>query len=135
MIKFRTIIKRTSQGSFLELLSHLKIVLIDRSNRVNCVNSSNNAMGLVAFFILVTYPLVGMIPSEISYFLIWLSTFNHHNAQFRTCTIFSRESDSTITNVRLLVCPSVSKTLQQLEIIILHHPSHSSFILPSFRDF
>ena len=35
---------------------------------------------------------------------------------------FSRESDSTFTNVR----PLVTKTPQQLEIIILHH---SSFIL------
>ena len=38
----------------------------------------------------------------------------------------------------LSVCPSVCKTPEQLEIIILNHSSfliHPSFILPSFRDF
>ena len=42
-------------------------------------------------------------------------------------------------SVRSSVCSVVLTTPQQLEIIILHHPSfilhHSSFILPSFRDF
>ena len=55
--------------------------------------------------------------------------------------LFSRESDSTITNVcsfvRSFVRPSVCKTPQQLEIIILHpssffiHPSSSFIILHS----
>ena len=56
-------------------------------------------------------------------------SFCHLNTLlFCLFSVFSRESDSTITNVR----PSVSKTPQQLEIILLHH---SSFILPSYQDF
>ena len=47
-------------------------------------------------------------------------------------SLFSRESNSTFTNVCSLVCLLVIKTPQQLEIIILHHSSiifqHSSFI-------
>ena len=77
------------------------------------------------------------------------------------CLVFSRESDSTITNVRTSVCHK-SKPLNSLKSssfiihpssfcihpssfilhpssFILHHSSfilhHSSFILPSFRDF
>ena len=37
--------------------------------------------------------------------------------------IFSRKSNSTFTNVHLLVCQSVSKTPQQLEIIIFQYSS------------
>ena len=55
-------------------------------------------------------------------------------------SIFSRESNSTITNVRssvsLFACLSLCKTPQQLENIILHHSSfiilHLFFIHPSF---
>ena len=42
-------------------------------------------------------------------------------------------------SIHLFVCSSVCKNPQQLVIIFLHHSScffcHSSFILPSFRDF
>ena len=41
--------------------------------------------------------------------------------------IFSRESNSTFTNVHSFVCQSVCKTPLHLEIIILHQ--HSSFII------
>ena len=85
--------------------------------------------------------------------ILWCSLGSSDHIQ----GLFSRESDSTFTNVCLSVCPSVIKTPQHLEIIILHsfilplssffiHTSfilhsffiilhHSSFILPSFRDF
>ena len=54
-------------------------------------------------------------------------------------TFFSRESDSTFTNVRpfvrSFVCPSGSKTPQQLKSFIFHHTTfifhHFSFILHS----
>ena len=51
------------------------------------------------------------------------------------CIIFSRKSDSTFTNVRQLVCQSVTKPPSLSSFIILHHPASSCIILHHFVTF
>ena len=61
--------------------------------------------------------------------LLSVGTLRH--SVFGFVTIFSRESDSTFTNVRPLVRSSVSKTPQHHPSLFVIHPS-SFFIHPSF---
>ena len=61
--------------------------------------------------------------------LEWHYNQTGHHHHHPTNKLFSRESDSTFTNVRLSVRPSGSKTPQKLEIIILQH---LTFIIHQF---
>ena len=86
------------------------------------------------------HPTIKFRGSVLKTFQVMYNILQKNNNKTFLLSIFSRESDSTITNVCSSVSLSVIKTPQQLEIIILHHSSfiilHSFFIiLPSFRYF